>query len=62
MTVGLNYRPKVGGSFRSLSSHGPAAVEVTAAELLECMKRPLPESGGAEALLRQFRRLEKGEA
>jgi hypothetical protein len=42
--------------------HGPAAVEVTAAELLECMKRPLPESGGAEALLRQFRRLEKGEA
>ena len=42
--------------------HGPAAVEVTAAELLECMKRPLPESGGAEALLRQFRRMEKGEA
>ena len=29
MTVGLNYRPKVGGSFRSLSSHGPAAVENT---------------------------------
>ena len=40
--------------------HGPSEAEDAAAKLLEWMKSPRPSSGSAVDLLRQFRRLEKG--
>ena len=42
--------------------YGPAAVEVAAVELLGQMKRPLAKPGDAAALLRQYRRMDRGEA
>ena len=42
--------------------YGPAAVEVAAVELLGQMKRPLPKPGDAAGLMRQYRRMDRGEA